>query len=126
MWDDVVLCERRGCPLSQSTGKLRGSRHTARVSGRPRGDALCRARRRSLSQHGISAAARRLRLHWEATHADHQSDKRPSRLRSTSTFYRFVSMQQQNWSVGGDVSVSEAVFGQDTPKDAKLTATAAC
>lgn len=25
MWDDVALCERRRCPLSQSTGKLRGA-----------------------------------------------------------------------------------------------------
>lgn len=99
-------------------GQTKGSRHTTRVSGRPRGDALCRTHRRSLSQHGISAAARRLRLHWEATHAGHQSDKRRSRLHSTSIFLRFVSMQQRNWSVGGDVSLSDVILAKTHLKTA--------
>lgn len=85
-WDDVALCERRRSPLSQSTGKLRrvgaphgwvggqGATHCVRLTGGP------------WVNTANSVAARRPRQHSEATHADHQSDKRPSRLHSNSVF----------------------------------------
>lgn len=105
MWDDdVALCERRRCPLSQSTGKLRGA-------GAPHGWVGGQGATHCVGLTGgpwVNTASRRRLGGWGCT------GRPPTQAINLirEIFLRFVSMQQRNWSVGGDVSLADVILAK--------------